>query len=301
MSRAEAKVSLGDGGLGMPDIASSWTGLKISWLRRALKNLSAKWVQILQAKLTRIDPSIMIEDLLQWSVATLNRVIKEIDSTIWKSIFSAFKEFILKDIKQDKHHALNLNMWGTSVLKNANGRPYKLDQLRDLERNNVLPMDLLHNAGGVITVKPFNTLYVELRRCRRTQINRAREAMRLYIQDIPQPALETAMIRPQNSYWEENLNRFEKGSSHWTKILRINDNAMVKIKEQQLKWDNFLPVNHNYDYWKAQFTMVNKIKFDNRIMVNQLLITKNNMKTNIIVSKFRPITENCSYCERTRE
>ena len=125
--------------------------------------------------------------------------------------------------------------------------------------------------------------------------------MRLYIQDIPQSDLETAMIRPPNSYWEENLNRFEKGSSHWTKILRTNDNAMNKIKEQQLKWDNFLPVNHNYDYWKAQFTMVNKIKFDNRIMVNQLLITKNNMKTNIIVSKFRPITENCSYCARTRE
>ena len=301
LNRPEAKMALEHGGLQTPDIKMQWAGNKIGWNRRLDLNPDTKWAEIIQHKIHRVAPHLNIRNITQWSSASLNMLIKDVDSSIWKEIFRGLKDFILADIKADKHKILTHNAWGMSMLKTAAGRPMRLDQVRDLEAQGILPAKLVCINNGALQTRDVDEVIESLPGIRPNQIRNAINSL-----DRLLPELNTTDAAPHlnpdaPTLIHAALHRHRKGSSHWTKTLRQNPTVIEKIKTKQRRWITVIGPQTDA-FWKQQYLATHKIKFDNKIMLLHLQSIKRTLRTNIFVSKFVPeITSNCTFCNQHRE
>lgn len=304
MTRGEAKLGSNLGGLNAPDVASSWDGLKIAWLRRIPQQKNTKWYELLKNKILHtVDPRFNLDEIESWSTTTLSKIIRDIDSELWKSIFKAYRKYLVDETKINKQHLLKINSWGSGQYRNINGNKLKVEQLRTLEENNILPVDLIIVRNNNVVVMSPEEILAKWTFVRPAHARNASTAVSKYTQDMNLTPSSSIVIKPTNSYFNEHIFRFRKGSSQWTRVLKFNQNDIDKVKEREEHWRTRLQdPTLDDDFWKDQYSTWNKIQFDNKLKLLQIQILKHNLKTNIIVSKFaRDVTVLCSLCQMQRE
>ena len=304
MTRGEAKLPFEQGGLNAPDITASWNGLKIAWLRRIPQQAGTKWYELLKNKIRfTVDERFNLDDIEKWSTTTISKIIRDIDSDIWKEIFIAYRKYLLEDTKINPQNLIKINSWGSGQYRNANNNKLKVEQLRTLEENNILPIDIIISSFQSFRIMTPNEITNRWPFVRPAHARNASVSITKYTHEMDLSLSNSSMIRPINSYYNEHVLKYKKGSSQWTKVLKFNQTDIEKVRDRENCWRiRMQDQSLDLDFWKQQYRGWNRINFDNKLKLLQIQIIKHNLKTNIIVSKFiRDLNELCSFCQMTRE
>ena len=303
LEREEAKLSFEMGGLNYPDLKSAWHALKLSWIRRIEYGQKTKWYALLQAKVMKVDKNLDINNITAWSTCQINKVARDINSKIWKSIFDSLKEYIRKDLRINNERALKHNMWGMGMLKTNSGNRMNLSKVRTLEEQRILPVELLNINENNVEVKPNEELYNAFPTLKKNHIKNATEALATYLAKYNILKLNGSYKTPCRTYLHENIHKFKKGSGWWVKSLKFNENILKNVRKRENKWREKLSDNSlDRKFWDDQYKMVHKISFDNKIQMTQFQIMKGNLKTNYVVHKFKTfVPEECTFCNANIE
>ena len=304
IERQESKLSYESGGMNFPDLSSAWMALKLPWLRRLTYNTDTKWYEVLNIQIKRIDNSIKLEKFTSWSTTQIATVRRKIESRIWKAIFQSLEVYIKKDLVLNKEKALKLNIWGNGILKNNAGNKISLGKVRSLEQQNILPAQLLdHNPNGNIGVLSLEILTDTFKKVKKNHMKNAHEALTNLINSLDHSKIDSSYKTPCRPYLQENIHKYKKGSSWWVKSLKMNPDVLKNVRKRENKWRNVLnDQSLDRNFWDTQYKMITKVKFDNKMHINQYQIMKGNIKTNIHVHKFNnSIPETCSYGCQTKE
>ena len=298
LERQESKLSFEMGGLNFPDLKSTWTALKLSWIRRLEYGKVTKWYEILSTKVNDINPDLEVRNITSWSTQQISNLARKIPSKIWKSIFTSLRDYIRKDLKINKEKALKHNSWGMGIYKTSGGNKLTLAKVKSLEANNILPTEFLDIQNGNVSVKANDLIIDRYTHIKRNHINNALDALKNYIQEININSIDGSYLIPCRTYLQENIHRFKKGSGWWAKSLKYNENILKNVRKREETWSQKLN-NNNLDrsFWDTQYKMVHKINFDNKIQITQFQIMKRNIKTNHIVNKFlNHVPRTCTLC-----
>ena len=303
LEREEAKLSFEMGGLNYPDLKSAWHALKLSWIRRIEYGQKTKWYALLQAKVMKVDKNLDINNITAWSTCQINKVARDINSKIWKSIFDSLKEYIRKDLRINNERALKHNMWGMGMLKTNSGNRMNLSKVRTLEEQRILPVELLNINENNVEIKPNEELYNAFPTLKKNHIKNATEALATYLAKYNILKLNGSYKTPCRTYLHENIHKFKKGSGWWVKSLKFNENILKNVRKRENKWREKLSDNSlDRKFWNDQYKMVHKISFDNKIQMTQFQIMKGNLKTNYVVHKFKTfVPEECTFCNANIE
>ena len=94
VARNDTKLNEKAGGLGIVDINSFWSSLKISWIRRIL-NTSAFWPNILELLVEDVlGYNLSMIDILQLGPNMLSFIGKKFKNSFWKEVFCSIKLFM---------------------------------------------------------------------------------------------------------------------------------------------------------------------------------------------------------------
>ena len=305
MSRDEAKMPKEQGGLGMTCLRSTWKSVKVSWIRRITFNTNTNWYKVLQAKINTF-ANIDLSNILEWSTHNISIVATRIDSNIWKSIFQSWKDTIIKDVRANPDKLLTANPWGMQVLKRENGRTIKYEHTRELERANVIPLQLIEKRAGATVWTTRNAVETRQNIGRNLvtlgQINMAMEATRVLINSLTTEQIDIHATLPYRPYNHGLILRNKKGSNNWKQILRSTERGLNKITQREYKWEDVVQRPLLKDFWQIQYEMAHKLSFDNRIKLNHILFLKHNLKLNYQVANFRPeVQPQCTLYNREVE
>ena len=304
IEREESKLTYEKGGLNFPDLASAWMALKLPWLRRLEYCTRTKWYRILDIKIKHVDKNMDIAKFTTWSTTQISTVRRKIRSRIWKAIFQSLEIYIRKDILINKERALKLNIWGCGIIKNNAGNKLSVGKVRSLESNGILPAQLIdfrnNEQKRVFPIAHIKKTYPKLKP---NHIKNAHEGLSNLLVSLNHEKIDGSYQTPCQSYLQENIYKFKKGSSWWVKSLKPNMDILKNVRKKEEKWR--IALNDNTmerDFWDTQYKMVRKIQFDNKMFITQYQIMKKNIRTNIHIHKFKPhIPENCSFGCDTKE
>ena len=128
-------------------------------------------------------------------------------------------------------------------------------------------------------------------------IRHATEGLKNFIDTIDQSKIDASYQLPCKTFLQENIHKFKKGSSWWSKSLKLNQNVIKNVRKREEKWRwKLRDSSLNREFWDTQYRMVNKIRFDNKIYITQFQIMKRNIKTNNMVHCWKNyIPESCTF------
>ena len=94
----------------------------------------------------------------------------------------------------------------------------------------------------------------------------------------------------------------DKGCRRFYSILRSRENDRVNTASPEDKWHNELDCILSVDFWNESWKSLSRLKMNNDLKWIAYQIIRNNLKTNVIVSKFIPIVNpSCSFCAESLE
>ena len=96
------------------------------------------------------------------------------------------------------------------------------------------------------------------------------------------------------------INISEKGCNKWARLIVKNNNQSI-VKRENL-WEDALGNPQGIMFWDRCYRNVKRIFFDNYLKLFYYYIIRGTLKTNRIVSKFKPDVRNsCDYCNSRPE
>ena len=120
MARTDAKHRWEQGGLGFPDIESSWTAFKMSWFRRLLYS-NGTWTSILASLLKQyVSIDSIYEFILKISTDDFKCIAKNLKNDFWKDCVSAVAPLMRAYIEKLPEELINCRIWGNHLLKYRN-------------------------------------------------------------------------------------------------------------------------------------------------------------------------------------
>ena len=300
VSRNDAKQPETRGGLGFPDIQSSWLSYKFSWFRRLAKSTSA-WKKIFELNLETIGINLnMFYTTL--GISEYKKISKVFPNSFWSECLNAVKPLMLEHLKNVPENILSYPIWGSTVFIKATAICER-NQFGNIGSNITYPYEILKDSDSVLTFltaeeftqrfnEPPNFLhYTSLK----LVITYAVQRLGL---NLGRMTFSLPMQPPLISLINYSL----KGCTRWTKMLKNLSFNNKSLLERERKWENCLGALQGISFWEKCYSMTREIFFDNKIKWLQYQIVRGTLKTNRIVSKFIPgINESCTFCNLETE
>ena len=304
-ARPAAKVSEAKGGLNMPDIMISWDSFKLSWIRRLYYNKEATWAKILEVNLKEINPMFSLEFLFEkMGISSIEKTSKSITNSFWKECITKISPFSLELVKKTPEVLLNCPIWGSKLFLRHNSILAERN-FSSLYNMITYPNDVLStDQSGFLHFIDEETLrqqainlvsneYTELKHILTVSLRKYGIVVGRSIIDLVRPVRPISIILS---------NLTDTGCSGWTKLMKDKPGVLQKIIKRESAWEVKLNARQGPDFWNRCYGKTREINFDNKIKWFQYQIYKGTLKTNNIVSHFKPlVNKECTFCNTGTE
>ena len=296
VAREDSKRSIGNGGLGMPDIGISWQAFKISWLRR-LYMTNASWGNIFMANVNSQFPHLSKDDVFsKLGTFGLLEIKKTIKLEFWSEVFKIAKNMVLLYAKKFPNTLGYCYLWNCSLFM-RDENPCKKNVFRTCSSKINYPVDILKKEGNnnvFLSLEEATTKYGPINP---EQYLSLRQVIRYAFQKLKTTVEATHITQPSQPILISIAMMSPNGCSGWTKMLReskLNKKGVI-IKEQG--WETSLGSVQSREFWTKCYMNVRDLFFDNRLKLMYYHILRGSLETNRIVQNF--IVDNngmCTFC-----
>ena len=207
---------------------------------------------------------------------------------------------MLELLKKSPEVILNCPIWGSKCFM-RNNRPLEQRHLPSLYNNVNLPSDILNtNTNGFLEFINETSLNSRL-----NQVVSSLEYTELKLiisnglrkYDILINHSIINLIQPARPAYIELSNLTEKGCIAWVKLKKDQIGTPNNIIERERRWEFKLNCTLGPDFWNKCYERTRDFTFDNKIKFMQYQIVKGTLKTNHIVSKWKPgVQKECTFC-----
>lgn len=301
VARADAKQPETRGGLGFPDIESSWTSYKFAWFRRMISSESI-WKKIFEINLSRYSNT-NIDDFFQtMGTVEYNKLAKKITNPFWSQCLLSIKPLMQGFLKNHPEKLLSYPIWGSNLF---------------VRNSNLCNRNAFRNVGRLITypaeIIKYDNLNAEFlssdefeSRFGQVPDHESYTSLKLVItyaaQKLGTPLFRMEAIYPVQPPFLQLINQSTKGCNKWSKIIKnlCFTNQNLEIRER--KWETELGHLQGNFFWEKMYSMTKQIFYDNKLKYFQYQLVRGTLKTNRIISKFIPgINSQCTFCDQAEE
>ena len=291
--RRDAKKGLDSGGLEFPDIEISYKAFKLSWFRRLAKS-DSQWKKIFSILLKDCDIN-SVETFFSLGIADMDKLRKKLPSKFWSETISVIKPFMLELISKYPEETLKCTIWGSDIFT-RNQALVTPRNFPSLPMSIRAPIDILKTTE---TGMNFYTYEECIGRYGLVDKDEFISFKYMINQSFRKNNVDINLIKLEQPSRPAILNLFnlsEKGCSKWTKILKTKY-VTENTRKMEEKWNEKLGTLSGIDYWNNCYRMTKSIDFNNRLKWFHYQVVRGCLKTNSIVSKFKPnVGEQCTFC-----
>ena len=293
VARKVAKIPITLGGLNFPDIKASWKAFKMAWFRRIVRS-DAKWKLILEKLLEPCNIT-SIEDIFLLGTADFAKLVKQIKSNFWSEAFSVVKPFMLELVKRHPEEILNCTIWGSDMFTRNQSLTNKR-HFPGISNKIQFPTDILKDTGmglEFISEAEYELIYGH---CNVNEYISLKYLIATSLRKVGADINTMYIIQPTRPTMLTLINLTDKGCSRWTSLLKgsyVTDN----VRLMEIKWSTRLQSIQSLNFWNQCYKNVKNIFFSNKLRWFYYQIVRGCLKTNYIVSIFKPLVNaECTFC-----
>jgi hypothetical protein len=297
VARLDAKQPQARGGMGFPDIFSSFMAFRFSWFRRLVGSHSA-WKYIFTTTLLdafRIDIQTFFTSM---GTMEYDKIAKKYPNPFWKDCLLSIKPLMLEHLKNAPENFSSYCIWGSSIFI-RNSAICDRNLFNNVGRIINTPSDILTLSGmetRFLTDTEFNDKYGESPDF--LSYTSVKQIVRDAIRRLGLSVDRTPLVYPILPPLLQIINYSIKGCNKWTSLLRKLQYSNSNLQIRERKWEEELGATQGNFFWESCYDLNRKLFFDNKLKWFQYQITRGTLKTNRIVSKFnREVREECTFCQ----
>ena len=296
VARGDAKQPESRGGLGFPDISSSWTSFKFSWFRRLVHSHSA-WKDIFSLNIEE-NFNLNLEDFCS-NVGTVDydKMSKKLSNPFWSECLRSIKPLMLEHLKNAPENLTSYPIWGSNVFI-MNSAICSKRNFGNVGRLVRYPADILiETVNGTrfmledefsnkFNEPPDLFSFISMKHVIRSALLR----LGVTVESLP-------LIYPILPPMLNLISYSSKGCNKWSKLLKSLEYSNSNLLLRERKWEEELEAVQGIHFWEKCYELNKNLFFDNRLKWFQYQVTRGTLKTNRIISKFiNNVSENCTFC-----
>ena len=295
--RPDAKLNWEKGGLNLPDIKTSWSAFKLSWIKRFWSK-SSVWGDILIESVKKSMPDFNKEDFWKYvCTKELANAFKKINSPFWSECLKVVQPFMLDYLKSSPEGFLDCYIWGNNLILKRN-RSFTRTEFPHIARHIHTSRDVMKSdLNGNLQLFSLTEIRAIFPTIPQNEYLSFRQAILENVRKFNLNLQNVSLQLPALPCFIKLLCIQKKGCNKWTKIRKFKIGTPLTIIKREEKWE--IDINRNLGpfFWDKHYKMTKNIFFDNRIKWLYYQILRHSLKTNYIVSKFKNnVSENCTFC-----